>query len=105
MTSWEVKVGAHFWKTLDLLKRKYSRRDFIEIVNTLKDCIRELQEHGSVSVYGWDEHALERSPYDDGQHFEFHIFDDDVLVVYFKRIGRRAIRMVGVYDHESIPSS
>lgn len=100
---WEVKAGAHFWRTLEPLKRKYPHREFVEIVNTVKDCIRELQEKGSVSECGWNEHVLERSPFDDGRHFEFHIHDDDVLVVYFKRVGRRTIRMVGVYDHESIP--
>ena len=39
----------------------------------------------------------------DGRRGEFHIHDDDVLVVYFKRVGRRTIRLVGVYGHESIP--
>ena len=38
-------------------------------------------------------------------HYEFHIFDDDVLDVYFKRESRMVIRMVGVYDHKGIPSA
>ena len=43
-------------------------------------------------------------PFADGNHFEFHIHDDDVLVVYFKRERRHVIRMVGVFDHRSLPS-
>lgn len=31
-------------------------------------------------------------PFGDGNHFEFHTFDDDVLVVYFKREAKRTIR-------------
>lgn len=52
---------------------------------------------------GWHDHPLERSPFGDGNHFEFHTFDDDVLVVYFRREAKRTIRMVGVYDHDTIP--
>ena len=29
--------------------------------------------------------------------------DDDVLVVYFRREAKRTIRMVGIYDHDTIP--
>ncbi len=39
---------------------------------------------------------LEKSPFNDGLHYEFHVFDNDVLVVYLKREQRRVIRMVGV---------
>ncbi|MFQ7547093.1 MAG: hypothetical protein ACLRL3_00465 [Bifidobacterium adolescentis] len=35
--------------------------------------------------------------------FEFHTFEDDVLVVYFRREAKRTIRMVGIYDHDTIP--
>ena len=70
---------------------------------TIKDCIRELEESGHVRLAGWNEHALSKPPFNDGSHYEFHIYDDDVLVVYFKRERKRTIRMVGVYDHTSIP--
>ncbi len=103
--SYTVKAGRDFWRTLDPFRRKYSRSQFIEIVRIVKDCIRELQEHGEVTESGWAAHILERPPFNDGLHYEFHIFDDDVLVVYFKRERKRVIRMVGVYDHRSIPSA
>lgn len=47
--------------------------------------------------------SLAHSPFEDVHHFEFHTFDDDVLVVYFRRESKRTIRMVGIYDHETIP--
>lgn len=102
--AYEVRAGADFWSSLDALRPKYTREQFIEIVRTVKDCIRELQATGHVGESGWSEHALKKSPYGDGSHFEFHTYDDDVLVVYFKRERKRVIRMVGVYDHASLPS-
>ena len=62
----------------------------------------ELQEKGHVEYAGLSDHKLTKYPCNDGNHFEFHIHDDDVLVVYFKRERKRVIRMVGVYPHESI---
>lgn len=103
-TPYTVKAGHDFWLTLNPFRRKYNRQQFIEIAGIIKDCIRELQAYGEVTENGWLNHLLEKSPFDDGLHYEFHIFDDDVLVVYFKRERKRVIRMVGVYDHRSIPS-
>ena len=103
-TPYIVKAGRDFWRTLDPLRHKYTRSQFIEIVGIVKDCIYELQECGEVTENGWALHVLRKTPFDDGLHYEFHIFDDDVLVVYFKREHKRVIRMVGVYDHDSIPS-
>ena len=48
---------------------------------------------------------MTKSPYADRSHYEFHVFDDDVLVVYFRRERNHVIRMVGVYDHETTPSN
>lgn len=48
---------------------------------------------------------LAHSPFADGHHFEFHTFDDDVLVVYFKRESKHVIRMVGIYSHDTIPNA
>lgn len=103
-TRYDVKAGPDFWSTLTPLRKKYTREQFAEIVRTVKDCIKELQEFGHVEENGWNEHMLSKSPFDDGLHYEFHIFDDDVLVVYFKRERNLVIRMVGVFDHRSIPS-
>lgn len=102
MNAYEVKVSAHFWSTLGPLRTKYAHEQMIEIINIVKDCIRELQAKGYVDENGWGEHRLVKPPYNDGMHYEFHIFDDDVLVVYFKREKNRTIRMVGIYDHESL---
>lgn len=100
---WNVRATQDFWKTVDALKPKYTRAEFIEIVRTVREAILELQEDGHVTLIGWDEHVLSSPPFDDGSHFVFHIHDDDVLVVYFKRFGRHTIRMVGVYSHQTIP--
>ncbi len=74
----------------------------IEIIVTVKDRIEELRRSGQVTESGWDDHALAKPPFSDGMHFELHVFDD-VLVVYFRRERRHVIRMVGIYDHDTIP--
>ena len=103
MSVYEVKAGRRFWSTLDSLRHKYPREQFASIARTVKACICELQETGHVEEYGWNEHLLIKNPFASGTHFEFHIHDDDVLVVYCKRERNHVIRMVGVFDHESIP--
>lgn len=105
MSRWTVKVPHRFWETLARLKPKYSRQQMIEIIQTIRDCIEELAQCGEISETGWAEHNVVKPPYSDGMHYEFHIFDDDVLDVYFKRESRMVIRMVGVYDHKGIPSA
>lgn len=101
--SWDVRASDHFWATALRIKRKYTREQFARIIRSVREAICELAEKGFVEETGWHDHMLERSPFGDGRHFEFHIFDDDVLVVYYRRESRHVIRMVGIYDHESIP--
>jgi len=103
--SWDVRASADFWATVKPFRLTYPEREYIAIIKTIREAIDELARTGHVREAGWNEHALSRSPFADGNHFEFHIHDDDVLVVYFKRERRRVIRMVGVYDHESLPRS
>lgn len=102
--SWNVKASVDFWATVRPFRDRYPEREYIAIIKTIREAIDELAATGHVSESGWNEHRLSKSPFDDGSHFEFHIHDDDVLVVYFKRERKRVIRMVGVYDHRSIPS-
>ena len=99
---YEVIVPRHFWRTAEKLKSKYTHSQFIEIIMIIKEAINELAEKGYVDEVGWHDHLLVKKPFADGNHFEFHIYDDDVLVVYFKRESRKHIRMVGIYDHESL---
>ena len=105
MNAYEVRTGRHFWSTLGALRGKYTLEQYSELENMIKACIRELQKTGSVEEFGWSEHVLRKPPFADGIHIEFHTNDDDVLVVYFRREERRVIRMVGVYDHASLPNS
>ncbi|WP_282741185.1 hypothetical protein [Olsenella uli] len=102
--SWTVKASAAFWETVRPFRDKYPRQEYVEIIKTIREAIAELAQSGEVQETGWNEHRLELSPYNDGQHFELHVHGDDVLVVYFKRERKHIIRMVGVYDHRSIPS-
>ena len=99
---WQVKAARAFWETVRPFKEKYPEREYLAIIRTIREAIRELQEKGHVEDTGWSEHVLERQPFADGNHFEFHIHDD-VLVVYFKRERRHVIRMVGVFNHRSLP--
>ena len=105
MSAFEVRASRHFWLTAQPLRGKYTREQFAEIMAIVREAIDELAEKGRVEECGWSEHPLVRRPFADGCHFEFHIYDDDVLVVYFKRESRRVIRMVGIYDHETIPDA
>lgn len=102
MSLYEVKASSHFWLTAKPLKQKYTHDQFAEIINIVKAAIRELADKGYVGENGWNDHQLVKRPFSDGSHFEFHIYDDDVLI-YFKREDPRTIRMVGIYDHETIP--
>ena len=100
---YEVIVPRRFWLTANKLKTKYSHEQFVEIILIIKEAIDELSEKGYVDVVGWNDHLLQYPPFADGCHFAFHIYDDDVLVVYFKRESKNRIRMVGIYDHGSLP--
>lgn len=104
MSAYEVKVPRSFWRTMVALKPKYSHAEYVDAVNAVKDCIAELARTGMIEESGWDDHVLVRPSYNDGQHREAHTYDD-VLVVYFIRESNRSIRMVGVFDHDSIPGA
>ena len=101
---WQVKATNAFWETVRPFRDKYPRRDYLALIKTIRAAILELEEKGHIEETSWDEHVLARQPFADGNHFEFHIHDDDVLVVSFKRERRHVIRMVGVFDHRSLPS-
>ena len=105
MNVYDVKVPRSFWQTVVAFKPKYPHAQYVEVVNAVKDCIAELGRNGMIEECGWGDHVLVRSPYNDGQHREAHTYDDDVLVVYFIRECNRSIRMVGVFDHRSIPGA
>ena len=83
--NWNVKASPHFWRTALPLKEKYTHEQFASIIRSIRETICELAAKGRVEESGWRDHLLERSPFGDGNHFEFHTFDDDVLVVYFRR--------------------
>lgn len=102
--TWSVRATNDFWATVKPFRERYSRKEYLAIIRTIREAIEELHEGGHVRESGWNEHILKHFPFDDGCHFEFHIHDDDVLVVYCKRERHRIIRMIGVFDHESIPS-
>ena len=100
--TWRVRATNAFWLTVRPFKEKYSHREYLSIVNTIREAIEELHETGHVVESGWNEYVLKKYPFGNGAHFKFHIHDDDVLVVYCKRDHNRTIRMIGVFDHESI---
>ena len=90
--NWSVTASPHFWRTALPLKEKYTHEQFASIIRSIREAICELAARGRVEESGWHDHPLERSP-----------FGDDVLVVYFRREAKRTIRMVGIYDHDTIP--
>lgn len=101
---YEVKASPAFWRTALPLKNKYTHDQFALIIREVRRAIDELAQKGTIEETGWHHHELAHSPFADGHHFEFHLFDDDVLVVYFKRESRHVIRMVGIYDHATLPN-
>lgn len=48
----------------------------------------------------YHDHVLRRSPYQN--HNEYHLFDDDVLVIYTRNENRLTLKFVEVTDHESL---
>jgi hypothetical protein len=46
---YDVKVPASFWKTLVVLKPKYSHAEYVEVVNAVKGCIDELGRTGTTT--------------------------------------------------------
>lgn len=100
--TWSVRADKAFWATVKPFREKYPRREYLAIIKTIHEAIEELHATGYVRECGWNERVLRYFPFGDGCHFEFHIHDDDVLVVYCKRERNRVIRMIGVFDHENI---
>ena len=72
---WDVRASAAFWSTVRPFREKYPEREYIEIIRTVREAIEELRREGRVVETGWSEHRLAKSPFDDGNHFEFHIHD------------------------------
>ena len=77
--NWSVKASPHFWRTALPLKEKYTHEQFASIIRSIREAICELAARGRVEESGWHDHPLERSPFGDGNHFEFHTFDDDTI--------------------------
>ena len=77
--SWKVRASAAFWATVRPFKMAYPEREYLAIIKTIREAITELEQYGCVRETGWSEHRLAESPFDDGNHFEFHIHDDDAL--------------------------
>ena len=101
--NWSVKASPHFWRTALPLKEKYTHEQFASIIRSIRKAICELAASGRVQDRGWTDPTLQRLLFGDAAPTEFHTFDDDVLVVYFRREAKRTIRMVGIYDHDTIP--
>lgn len=71
-----------------------------EVVNEIRELMRELQENGSVPKE-YQDHVLEKAPWIG--YNEFHVLDD-LLVIYFKIERKRTIRMVTITNHEELRS-
>lgn len=100
--NYEVKYQGGFWNGLNLLSTKYTHEQLAEVIKSIKLCIKELEDKGYVDEEGWNDHFLVKKPFNDGHHREFHTYDDDVLVVYFRKMAPNVIRMVCITDHDGL---
>lgn len=94
--AYKVKITHRFWKSADFLKQKYNKDEFKEIINEIEESILILRNKGRLSK-NYGDHVLRRSPFV-GQR-EYHVYDDDVLIIYSKNTNKKILRFIRIVDH------
>ena len=94
-----VNIPDKFWRSLKRLKLKYTQDEFADVVAEIKESIKILASDG-VLPEEYHDHLLRRSPY--VNYNEYHVYDDDVLVIYYRYEKKLYLRFVEVIDHESL---
>lgn len=93
---YRIKISHNFWKSGEFLKKKYNKEELKEIIAEIEESIFILRsKHHLPKEY--DDHILRRSPFV-GQH-EYHVYDDDVLIIYSKNKHKLLFRFIEITDH------
>lgn len=94
-----VNIPDKFWRSAKRLKHKYTKDEFADVVEDIKDSIKILATKGKLPKE-YHDHLLRRSPY--VNYNEYHVYDDDVLVIYHRYEKKLYFRFVEVTDHETL---
>lgn len=94
-----VNIPDKFWHSAKKLKYKYTNDQFADIVEKIKDSIKLLATMGKLPK-GYHDHLLRKSPY--VNYNEYYVYDDDVLVIYYRFEKKLYFRFVEVTDHEML---
>lgn len=96
-----VNIPDKFWRSAKKLRCKYTKDEFTEVIEEIKESIKILA-NDSVLPDEYDDHPLRRSPY--VNYNEYHVYDDDVLIIYFRFEKKLYFRFVEITDHEHLRS-
>lgn len=94
-----VNIPDKFWRSAIKLKYKYTKDEFADVIEDIKDSIKILATKGQLPKEYYD-HPLRRSPY--VNYNEYHVYDDDVLVIYYRYEKKLYLRFVEVSDHQTL---
>lgn len=94
-----VNIPEEFWRSAKRLKQKYTHDEFVEIIEDIRESIVILAESGTLPPE-YNDHLLRRSPY--VNYNEYHVYDDDVLIIYYRHDKKLYLRFVEVIDHETL---
>ena len=96
---YQVKISKGFWESAKKLKQKYTNEEFSDIIDEIRESIILLANDGKLPEE-YQDHILRRSPY--LNHHEYHLYDDDVLVIYVRNENHLYLRFVEVTDHATL---
>lgn len=94
-----VNIPEKFWSSVKRLRPKYTKDEFTDIIIEIKDSIKILASEGQLPE-GYADHLLRRSPY--VNYREYHVYDDDVLIIYFRNDKKLYLRFIEVLDHQQL---
>lgn len=94
-----VNIPEKFWRSAKRLRHKYTHEQFTELIKEIKESIKILANNGELPSE-YDDHLLRRSPYIN--YNEYHVYDDDVLIIYYRYKRKFYFRFVEVTDHETL---
>lgn len=96
---YQVNIPNKFWQSAKKLRTKYTKEEFTNIVAEIKESIQILSDKGKLPKE-YHDHQLRRSPY--VNYNEYHVYDDDVLVIYYRHEKKLYLRFVEVTDHKNL---
>lgn len=100
--TFEIRKSSIFARHLNSLSKRFhlSKPEALLVLDEIEEATKLLAEYGTLpDEYGYNLHTLRDEPW--LGYMEFHIADD-ILVLYFNRLDKQVIRLVGIYNHEML---